>query len=146
MRWLALALALAALAACAPGAAAPGPPRTVPLVCDGRQLEVEISADSASIERGLMFRRALAADAGMLFVFPFDTAPSFWMQNTFIPLSIAWIDAAGRIVGVADMTPFDATPHAAPSPVRFALEVNRGWFEERGVAPGATCDLRAFLS
>ena len=89
-----------------------------------------------------MFRRSLDADAGMLFVFPVPQAASFWMKDTYIPLTIAFLDENGRIVNLADMEPFDTgTLHRSEGMVKYALETNRGWFVEHGVGPGDTCDL-----
>jgi len=86
-----------------------------------------------------MFRPRLAPDSGMLFVFEEDDVRRFWMKNTFIPLSIAFIDRAGVIANILEMTPHDTTtPYRSARPVRYALEMNSGWFLSRGVGPGDT--------
>jgi uncharacterized protein len=83
-----------------------------------------------------MERTELVENAGMLFVFDREQPLSFWMRNTVIPLSIAYIDAEGRIADIQDMQPLDETPHPSAEPARYALEVNQGFFEERGVEVG----------
>jgi uncharacterized protein len=144
----ALILALLAILPAVPGCgarrgSAPGPTQTVRISCRGHDLIAEIAADEPTRERGLMYRRSLDRDAGMLFVFPADTHASFWMKDTYIPLTIAFIDAGGQIVNLSDMEPFDdRSNHRSARPVRYALEMNRGWFAEHGVGPGDTCDLR----
>ena len=75
-----------------------------------------------------MFREELPEDRGMLFVFPDERVLEFWMRNTEIPLSIAFADASGRIVRIADMEPLSDAPVSSGAPARYALEVNRGWF------------------
>ena len=100
------------------------------------EVEAEIAEDEAERRRGLMERTELAENAGMLFVFDQEQPLSFWMRDTLIPLSIAYIDAEGRIVDIQDMQPLDETPHPSAEPARYALEVNQGFFEERGVEVG----------
>ncbi len=99
-------------------------------------LAVELADTAAERSRGLMFRQSLEADAGMLFLFPGDAQGGFWMQNTYVPLSIAFIDADGRIVDLLDMMPLTLTINTPRAPYRWALEVNQGWFGSHGVAPG----------
>lgn len=86
---------------------------------------------------GLMHVRELPRDHGMLFVYPDVRERSFWMKNTFIPLSIAYIDERGRIATIVDMQPHDERGHPSNAPVRFGLEMDQGWFRRNGVAPGA---------
>ncbi len=90
-----------------------------------------------------MYRTALAENRGMLFVFAKEQRLSFWMKNTLIPLSIAYIDAQGRIVDIQDMKPLDDDPpdYVSAEPAKYALEVNRGFFEERGVKVGDKAEL-----
>jgi len=84
-----------------------------------------------------MFRKNLPSDAGMLFVFESEQRLSFWMRNTYIPLSIAYIDARGVIREILDMAPLDdSVTYPSRYPVKYALEVNRGWFASRGITPG----------
>ena len=97
---------------------------------------VELALTPAEQERGLMFRESLAADEGMLFVFDRQSVHTFWMRNTLIPLSVAFIGADGTIVNIADMKPKDETTHCAQRAVPFALEMERGWFASRGIKAG----------
>jgi len=104
----------------------------------GRQVEVtaELAVNPAQRAQGLMFRAQLPAGQGMLFVFPEDTTAAFWMKNTQVPLSIAFIAADGGIVGTDDMAPLDETLHNSPRAYRYALEVSQGFFAQQGVKPG----------
>jgi uncharacterized membrane protein (UPF0127 family) len=105
-------------------------------------MQVELASTPSQRQQGLMYRDALAANDGMLFVFPFDQQLSFWMRNTKIPLSIAFIDSTGVIVDIQDMQPLDDQNfHLSPGPVRYALEVNQGWFGQNGIAVGDTVTL-----
>jgi uncharacterized membrane protein (UPF0127 family) len=99
-------------------------------------IPVEIADTPAKRETGLMGRSALAPNAGMLFVFGQDQPLSFWMKNTLIPLSIAFMDSRGRIVDIQDMQPLDQTPHDSAAPAKYALEVNQGFFAAQGIQVG----------
>jgi uncharacterized protein len=99
-------------------------------------IPVEIADTPAQQEYGLMGRTALAADSGMLFVFDQDQPLSFWMKDTLIPLSIAFINSEGIIVDIQDMQPLDETPHASAAPATYALEVNQGFFAANGIQVG----------
>jgi uncharacterized protein len=100
-------------------------------------VRVEIADTRAEQTRGLMERTELAEDAGMLFVFNRGQQAPFTMKNTLIPLSIAFIDAGGRIVDILDMQPLDETTrYSSAEPYRYALEVNQGFFEARGIEVG----------
>jgi uncharacterized membrane protein (UPF0127 family) len=105
------------------------------------EVQVEIADEANEQKRGLMERTALAEDAGMLFVFPGERPLSFWMKDTLIPLSIAYIDGDGGIVDIQDMQPLDESPHPSVAPAQYALEVNQGFFAERGVQVGDEADL-----
>ena len=106
-------------------------------------VEVEIADTDAERQTGLMGRNILPENAGMLFVFEGAQTLSFWMRDTLIPLSIAYIDAEGRIVDIQDMQPLDDVPphYVSAEPAQYALEVNQGFFEERGVMVGDTVEL-----
>jgi uncharacterized protein len=104
-------------------------------------VQVEIADTPEESQTGLMGRSALAENAGMLFVDDQEQILSFWMKDTLIPLSIAYIDAEGRIVDIQDMQPLDETSHPSAEPAQYALEVNQGFFEERGVAVGDVVEL-----
>ena len=103
-------------------------------------VQTEIADTQAEQQRGLMERTELAEDAGMLFVFPREAPRSFWMRNTLIPLSIAYIDSDGRIVDIKDMQPLDETSVPSAEPAQYALEVNQGFFEARGIEVGNTLE------
>lgn len=96
----------------------------------------EVAADDATRARGLMFRERLAANTGMLFVFPQPTQLCFWMKNTPLPLTVAFIDTQGAIVSLADMEPYSLEPHCAIAPAQYALEMEQGWFARRSHGPG----------
>lgn len=114
---------------------------SVELYVGGHPFQVEIADTPEARSRGLMFREELAPDEGMLFVFP-DTQPrSFWMRNTPLPLSIAYIDERGRILEIHAMEPYSEVPVRSRNPARYALEVNRGRFRELGIEPGDRIDL-----
>ncbi len=119
--------------------------RTVAIDSNEGEVEVQVEiADSPEEQaRGLMDRTALGEDRGMLFVFPEEDERSFWMRNTLIPLSIAYLDSEGRIVDIQDMKALDDVPphYVSAEPARYALEVNRGFFEERGVEVGDRAEL-----
>ena len=119
------------------------PVATVGIEAGGETVEVraEIAADDASRTRGLMEREELAEEAGMLFVFEDEGPRSFWMQNTLIPLSIAYIDSSGEIVDLQDLEPLDETSRPSAEPAQYALEVNQGFFAERGVQVGDTVSI-----
>jgi uncharacterized membrane protein (UPF0127 family) len=105
------------------------------------EVEVEIADDKAEQRRGLMERTELAENAGMLFVFDREEPRSFWMRNTLIPLSIAYIASDGRIVDIQDMQPLDETSHPSAEPAQYALEVNQGFFAERGIEVGNVVEI-----
>jgi uncharacterized protein len=104
-------------------------------------VQVEIADTPEEWQTGLIGRSALAEEAGMLFVFEQEQILAFWMKDTLIPLSIAYIDAEGRIVDIQDMQPFDETSHPSAEPAQYALEVNQGFFEGRGVMVGDMVEL-----
>jgi uncharacterized membrane protein (UPF0127 family) len=101
----------------------------------------EIARSGAERETGLMFRESLADGEGMLFVFEKDQMLSFWMKNTLIPLSIAYISYSGRILEIHDMEPRSLAPVRSGRSARYALEVPRGWFERAGIGIGDTLAL-----
>lgn len=100
-------------------------------------IRAEVVADWPSRATGLMHRESLAPNAGMLFIFDQYGRHCMWMKNTLIPLSVAFLDDQGAIVNIAHMEPHSEEPHCAARPVRYALEMNRGWFAARGIEPGA---------
>lgn len=119
----------------ASGAALAAP--TIELFAGMHRIEAEVVSNAADRATGLMNRSSMPAHRGMLFVFPEAGVQCFWMKNTLIPLSIAFLDDAGRVVQIAEMQPQSLDNHCSARPVRFALEMNAGWFQRRGIAPGA---------
>jgi uncharacterized membrane protein (UPF0127 family) len=106
------------------------------LTASFHRIEAEVAADQASRMQGLMHRRSMAANQGMLFVFPRADRHCMWMRNTFLPLSVAFLDEDGRILNIEDMQPQTETNHCAAGPARFALEMNLGWFSGKGLKKG----------
>ena len=129
---------IACLVACAWGQSAPPPLPATALTIGSTTVSVEIADDPKERAQGLMNREALGADQGMLFVYPDERPRTFWMKDTSLPLSIAYLDAQGRIVRIADMTPFDTSPVPSVRPAMYALEVNQGWFTRHAVQVGAS--------
>jgi uncharacterized membrane protein (UPF0127 family) len=99
-------------------------------------ISAEIAATDEERAQGLMYRKELAAGKGMLFVFDRDQIMSFWMKNTFIPLSIAYISSDGIILEIHDMKPHSEAPVSSSRSARYALEVPQGWFETEGIKTG----------
>mgnify|MGYP006284390173 CR=1 FL=1 len=109
----------------------------------GSTVEAEVAATPAARRRGLMGRTRLAPGRGMLFVWPEPGQRWFWMKDTRIPLSVAFLDTSGRILNIERMAPLRREPrHPSRGPARFALEVPRGWFRARGITPGDRCRFR----
>lgn len=107
---------------------------TISISVRGHGLIVEVAGTPADRECGLAHRKSLPAGCGMLFVFPTSRPLVFWMKNTFIPLSIAFLDEKGVIVGIEKMNPLQVGKrYRSPCPARYALEVNQGWFETHGI-------------
>jgi uncharacterized membrane protein (UPF0127 family) len=127
-------LTVLALAAAPALAQQPHPP--VQLNAGMHLIRAEVVADYATRAQGLMHRKSLAQNAGMLFIFDEPAVHCMWMKNTLIPLSVAFLDDRGTIVNIADMEPHSEASHCASQPVRYALEMNRGWFAARGIKPG----------
>jgi len=101
------------------------------------RIRAEVANDMGSRMQGLMFRKSMPQNAGMVFVFEENAAHCMWMKNTLMPLSVAFIDEAGVIINIADMQPHSEESHCAAKLARYALEMNKGWFAQRGIKPGA---------
>jgi uncharacterized membrane protein (UPF0127 family) len=99
-------------------------------------LQAEVARSDEEKQQGLMHRKSLADGWGMLFVFDRDQIMSFWMKNTLIPLSIAYIKSDGSILEIWDMRPLDESPIRSSRGVRYALEAPQGWFERMGIGAG----------
>ena len=122
--------------------AAPAPQTNLPkatLTLGTNSLTAQIAADDASRERGLMSRTNLAENEAMVFVFPQPRQLTFWMKDTPIPLSIAYVSPSGRIFEIRDLKPLDETPiPSASSAVTYAIETPQGWFAKHGVMAGSS--------
>jgi uncharacterized protein len=138
---------LVVLAACAGGESADHsadrPPSTVTFEdqedMSASTLWVDVADDDGERRRGLMHVEHLPVDEGMAFVFDEPTSGTFWMKDTLIPLSIAFVDEAGSVVGVLDMEPCKSEPcpsYGIDDPYVLAIETNRGWFEDKGIGVG----------
>ncbi len=135
---IAAALLLFLLATgCAGAAHAQGGAREVELSAGMHLIHAETATTDDERMRGLMFRRALDPNHGMLFAFDQPTRECMWMRNTLIPLAVAFIDANGRVVNIEEMQPQTDTSHCAMRAVPFALEMAGGWFASHGVVPGS---------
>jgi uncharacterized membrane protein (UPF0127 family) len=111
--------------------------RTIALQLGRQSLKTEVAETPEQAQVGLMFRNSLPEDQGMLFIFHPPKQANFWMRNTRIPLSIAFIDSSGQILEIHSMKPLDETIiQSGSDQVAFALETNEGWFSRHGVQPG----------
>jgi uncharacterized protein len=125
--------------ACVQPAAAQSLP-TAELTINGHRLTAEVATTVATRAVGLMRRFSLRPDHGMLFVFDAPQPLTFWMKNTYIPLSIAFIGADGRILNIEDMAPQTESAHNSRGPAMFALEMKKGWFAQFEVTAGDRVD------
>jgi len=108
----------------------------VELTIGKAKLKAEVAADNNTRTVGLMNRFSLQPDHGMLFVFAQSQPLAFWMKNTYVPLSIAYIDAQGVILNILDMKPHDESTHPSAGAAIYALEMKQGWFKDRGIVAG----------
>jgi uncharacterized membrane protein (UPF0127 family) len=114
-------------------------PQTAELHIKDARIFAEVVTRPEDRNLGLMFRRSMEPDSGMLFVFDTDDFQRFWMKNTLIPLSIAYITRDSLITDILEMAPLDTTtPYLSSRAVRYALEMNSGWFQSRDIKPGDT--------
>ncbi len=111
--------------------------RTVQLTAGMHVIQAELAITPLQQQTGMMFRRSMGANEGMLFVNDEKDVRCFWMRNTLIPLAIAFIADDGSIVNIAEMKPQSDQSHCSAQPVRFALEMNAGWFAKRGFKAGS---------
>ena len=100
-------------------------------------LQVMVAQTPEQLSTGLMFRKTMGTNDGMLFVFDEPSQQCFWMKNTLLPLSIAFIDDTGVVANIDDMKPQTLDSHCSTKPVRFVLEMNVGWFDKRGIKAGS---------
>ena len=137
MKAVVLATVLAAAACTA--AAQQEPQMNLPrvkLAAGMHQIDAQVARTPGERATGLMFRREMPQHEGMLFMFEQPTQQCFWMKNTLLPLSAAFVADDGRIVNIEDMKPLSEDPHCSKEPVRFVLEMNQGWFAKRGLKAG----------
>ncbi len=127
----------AVIALCLPVFAARADMPEIALTIGRHKLTAEVAYTESDRAQGLMHRRMLPANRGMLFVFPEVAIHGMWMMNTYIPLSVAFLDQDGVIINIADMEPHTRASHSAARPAKYALEVNLGWFRKNGIKPGA---------
>ncbi len=148
------AVALSAALACSPAAGGDtGPSRTAAepsavdttprpapghawVIFGADTVRAEVARTPDEREQGLMYRQELPEGTGMLFVFDEEAVRSFWMQNTYVPLDIAFLDVSLRVVDIQQMAPQTTDPHESAAPAMFALEVPQGWFAAHGVKVG----------
>ena len=117
----------------------------VQLTAGEHPIQVYVARSEEERALGLMHRQDLPDGEGMLFMCDDRAVQSFWMKDTPLPLSVAFLEEDGTILKIADLEPHDLEPESSEHPVRFVLEVNQGWFRERGIAPGARVSGPVFL-
>jgi uncharacterized membrane protein (UPF0127 family) len=108
-----------------------------PLNIGIHMIRAEVAANDADRQQGLMFRRSMGSNEGMVFVFDAPAKVCMWMKNTYLPLSVAFLDQEGRILNIEDMQPQTTESHCASKPARYALEMNQGWFRKKNISSGA---------
>jgi uncharacterized membrane protein (UPF0127 family) len=132
-----VALALSALAGIALGQDGPQKLQTIQLNAGMHLITAELARTPEQRTIGLMFRKSMGANEGMLFSFEEASEQCFWMKNTLIPLSVAFVADDGTVVNIEDMKPQTLDGHCSAKPVRYVLEMNDGWFAKRGIKPGS---------
>jgi uncharacterized protein len=152
MRWVLVAsLSITLLVACArdePARSEPVPPSAVTFKGTHATLHVEVADEADEQRRGLMGVEDLPADQGMAFVWSEPVGSTFWMKNTLVPLSVAFVDETGHVIDVLDMEPCEEDPcpqYGISEPYVLAVEANLGWFDDHGVDIGDRAELRASL-
>jgi hypothetical protein len=146
--WATVALVLMLSGCVRRGPEAAPAPKTVEdwfaIAVGGRAVQMQLAVFPAEMEHGLMDRRDLAPDQGMVFVYAQPVRMSFWMRNTPLPLDIGFFSPEGELKEVHAMLPYDETTiRSQGTRLQFALEMNQGWFHQNGIRPGATIDLAA---
>ena len=108
------------------------------------RIDAQVAATPQERQIGLMWRKEMLQHEGMLFVFEQASQQCFWMKNTLLPLTAAFVDDDGTIVNLADMKPQTTDPHCSAKPVRYVLEMNKGWFAKKGIKAGFKLGGEAF--
>lgn len=103
-------------------------------------IKAEVASTNAERQQGLMFREKMAPNEGMVFVFDGPAEVCMWMKNTLLPLSVAFIDERGKIINIEDMKPQTTDSHCGKKLVRYALEMNQGWFKQKNIKPGTSIE------
>ncbi|PIM52698.1 hypothetical protein CS062_13075 [Roseateles chitinivorans] len=137
---LSTALLISALSAATPAVAQQIPQTGLPVVELGAGMHLihaEVARTDEQRAIGLMARKEMAPNAGMIFVFEQPAQQCFWMRNTLIPLSAAFVADDGTIVNIVEMQPLSDASHCSTKPVRYVLEMNKGWFDKRGLKAGS---------
>lgn len=119
------------------GAVVAAPLPTIELRAGQEKIQAQVASTPESQQLGLMYRKSMPINEGMLFVFNIKAGHCFWMKNTEMPLSIAFIGDDGRIINVEEMQAQTENNHCPLKPIRFALEMNKGWFSEKKLGPGS---------
>ena len=124
---------------CSLAAAQTGPQKlpSIRLNAGTHNIDAQVAQTPNQRSTGLMFRTSMGANEGMLFAFDEPGTQCFWMKNTLLPLSIAFVADDGTVVNIDDMKPQTLESHCSTKPVRFVLEMNQGWFAKRGIKAGA---------
>jgi uncharacterized membrane protein (UPF0127 family) len=149
-RSLLLRIILAAASAASFGAMAQDEPQMdlprTTLSAGMYQIDTQVAATSEQRQIGLMFRKEMPQHEGMLFIFDQPAPQCFWMKNTLLPLTAAFVDDKGVITNLADMKPQTTDSHCSTKPVRFVLEMNQGWFAKKGIKAGAKLTGKPFAA
>ncbi|MCK4909148.1 MAG: DUF192 domain-containing protein [Planctomycetes bacterium] len=126
----------------------PTPPQQTPVILriNQHELQIEVVFTPQTRAKGLMNRPSLPENNGMLFIYPNEQPLSFWMKNTRIPLAIAFIKADHTIIQIESMKPFDANSTVSKKPVKYALEVNDGWFKKHRIKVGNRVELPGYIT
>lgn len=111
--------------------------RRIDLTAGMYRIDTQLAQTPQQREIGLMFRKEMPQQEGMLFIFEIPGVQCFWMRNTILPLTAAFVADDGTIVNLADMKPMSEDSHCSAKPVRYVLEMNQGWFDKRGIKAGA---------
>ena len=133
-------LAALLMAFLAGAAAAQGVPQNLPAItlqAGIHSIRAAVAQTPEQWQTGLMYLREMAQHEGMLFVYDYPARRCFWMKNTILPLSIAFLADDGTVVNIEDMQPQTLDSHCSTQPVRYALEMHQGWFTKRGIKPGS---------
>ncbi|MDB5953881.1 DUF192 domain-containing protein [Ramlibacter sp.] len=140
---LALAAALVACAAFAQDQPQTTLPR-VKLNAGMHIIDAQVASTPNERETGLMFRKEMPQQEGMLFVFEYPSQQCFWMKNTLLPLSVAFVHDDGTIANIEEMQPQTLDSHCSVQPVRYVLEMNKGWFAKKGIKAGSRLEGQPF--